>query len=46
MSELRQLIKEARKYFPPTSISDTDFVKAILQAVIVKGKENETWKNF
>lgn len=39
MEELKELIQKAREYLPPTNITDIDFLKAILQAVIKKGEE-------
>ena len=39
MAELKELIKQARKYFPETNLSDIDFLKAILQSVIKKGEK-------
>lgn len=39
INELKRLIKEARKYFPPNNLNDIEFLSVILKGIIIKGEQ-------
>lgn len=39
INELKHLIKETRKYFPPNNLNDIEFLSVILKSIILKGEK-------